>query len=84
MTTITETLSQVKQTLSTGDSNNQHREPLELKGVLDNFDSFDVTPIIGKEFPNVKLTEWLNAPNSDELLRDLAITSKFLPRTYSL
>ncbi|PVH97156.1 taurine catabolism dioxygenase [Periconia macrospinosa] len=51
-----------------------HREPLQLKGVLDQFKSFDVTPVIGREFPEVNLKEWLRAPNSDELIRDLAIT----------
>ncbi|KAH8879001.1 taurine catabolism dioxygenase [Thozetella sp. PMI_491] len=49
-------------------------EPLKLSGALDSFESFDVTPIIGKEFPKARLVEWLDAPNSDELLRDLAIT----------
>jgi hypothetical protein len=52
-----------------------HKEPLELKGVLDQYESFDVTPVIGREFKDVNLKEWLDAPNSDELLRDLAITS---------
>ena len=51
------------------------REPLKLKGVLDQFKSFDVTPVIGREFIDVNLKDWLEAPNSDELLRDLAITS---------
>ncbi|KAI1814185.1 TauD-domain-containing protein [Poronia punctata] len=51
-----------------------HREPLKLSGVLDQFESFDSTPVIGREFVNVDLAEWLRAPNSDELLRDLAIT----------
>ncbi|KAB8302846.1 hypothetical protein EYC80_006182 [Monilinia laxa] len=37
-------------------------------GVLDQFESFDVTPVIGREFSNVNLVEWLKAPNSDELL----------------
>lgn len=46
-------------------------------GVLDQFDSFDVTPVIGREFPDVNLVEWLQAPNADELLRELALTSKF-------
>ncbi|KAE8376057.1 hypothetical protein BDV26DRAFT_305833 [Aspergillus bertholletiae] len=50
------------------------REPLKLSDALDSFDSFDVTPIIGREFPTANLKEWLHAPNSDELLRDLAIT----------
>ncbi|KAL8807166.1 MAG: hypothetical protein Q9182_000848 [Xanthomendoza sp. 2 TL-2023] len=50
------------------------KEPLQLKGALDQYKSFDVTPVIGREFGNVDLAEWLQAPNSDELLRDLAIT----------
>ncbi len=53
-----------------------HREPLKLSGVLDQFTSFEVTPVIGKEFPNADLAKWLRAPNGDELLRDLAITSE--------
>ena len=52
------------------------REPLKLSGVLDSYESFDVTPVIGREFPTANLVEWLEAPNSDELLRDLAITSQ--------
>lgn len=50
-------------------------KPIRAKGNLDSFESFDVTPIIGREFPKANLVEWLNAPNSDELLRDLAVTS---------
>jgi hypothetical protein len=53
-----------------------HREPLKLSGALDQFKHFDSTPVIGREFVDVDLAEWLKAPNSDELLRDLAITSK--------
>lgn len=52
------------------------REPLHLKGALDTYESFDVTPVIGREFANVNLKDWLRAPNSDDLIRDLAITSK--------
>lgn len=52
------------------------KEPLKPKGILDSFESFDVTPIIGREFPKANLKEWLRAPNSDELLRDLAITGE--------
>ncbi|KAI1463970.1 TauD-domain-containing protein [Daldinia caldariorum] len=51
-----------------------HREPLKLSGALYQFAQFDVTPVIGREFIDVDLAEWLRAPNSDELLRDLAIT----------
>lgn len=53
---------------------NSSEAPLKLMGVLDQFKSFDVTPVIGKEFPDASLVEWLKAPNSDELIRDLAIT----------
>ncbi|KAK4210769.1 hypothetical protein QBC37DRAFT_27902 [Rhypophila decipiens] len=51
-----------------------HKEPLKLSGVLNHLQSFDVTPVIGREYPNVDLVGLLRAPNSDELLRDLAIT----------
>jgi alpha-ketoglutarate-dependent taurine dioxygenase len=50
------------------------REPLKLSGVLDQFESFDLTPCIGREFPKANLVEWMQAPNADEILRDLAIT----------
>ncbi|KAJ5370887.1 uncharacterized protein N7496_006979 [Penicillium cataractarum] len=50
------------------------RTPLKPSGALDAFESFDVTPVIGHEFPNASLKDFLRAPNSDELLRDLAIT----------
>ncbi|CZR70197.1 related to taurine dioxygenase [Phialocephala subalpina] len=52
----------------------QPKEPLKLSGALNHFQSFDVTPVIGREFVGVNLAKWLRAPNSDELLRDLAIT----------
>ncbi|KAK5163745.1 uncharacterized protein LTR77_010418 [Saxophila tyrrhenica] len=51
-----------------------HREPMKLSGALDGIKSFDVTPMIGREFPTASLKEWLYSPNSDELIRDLAIT----------
>ena len=51
-----------------------NKNPLRLTGILDQFKSFDLTPIIGREFQDVDLAEWLRAPNSDDLIRDLAIT----------
>ncbi|KAL2204356.1 TfdA family taurine catabolism dioxygenase TauD [Sarocladium strictum] len=51
-----------------------HREPLKLSGALDHIKYFETTPAIGREFENVDLVELLRAENSDELLRDLAIT----------
>lgn len=52
------------------------RELPKLSGALNSYESFDVTPVIGREFPSANLVEWLDAPNSDELIRDLAITSE--------
>jgi hypothetical protein len=52
-----------------------HREPLKSNGTLDKYISIDVTPVIGTEYPKVDLVKLINAPNADELLRDLAIKS---------
>ncbi|KAL3427444.1 TfdA family Taurine catabolism dioxygenase TauD [Phlyctema vagabunda] len=49
-------------------------KPVNSTGVLDQFESFDVTPVIGREFSNANLVEWLQAPNADELLKELALT----------
>ncbi|PHH74551.1 hypothetical protein CDD82_4883 [Ophiocordyceps australis] len=59
---------------SVGIAEEQRQKPLQTTGVLDEFESFDVTPVIGREFPKAKLVDWLQAPNSDALLRDLAVT----------
>ncbi|RMZ87061.1 hypothetical protein DV736_g5711, partial [Chaetothyriales sp. CBS 134916] len=72
MATVTETVLEKPPVIN--DTQPQHRAPLKLKGVLDKFESFDVTPVIGTEFPKSQLVDWLKAPNGDELLRDLAIT----------
>ena len=53
----------------------KYPQPLKLSGALDQFESFHSTPIIGTEFPKANPVEWLRAPNSDELIRDLAVTS---------
>ncbi|KAL4817405.1 hypothetical protein BDW67DRAFT_184070 [Aspergillus spinulosporus] len=47
------------------------REPLKYSGSLDEYKSFDVTPIIGREYPDLQLTDILH---DDQKLRDLAIT----------
>ncbi|KAF2404726.1 taurine catabolism dioxygenase [Trichodelitschia bisporula] len=52
----------------------QHREPLQLKGLLNQYKSHDLTPVIGREYPTINLKQLLRAPNSDDLIRDLAIT----------
>jgi hypothetical protein len=50
--------------------------PLKYSGALDAYEHFDLTPTIGREFPTASVTEILRAPNSDDLLRDLAYTSQ--------
>jgi hypothetical protein len=52
-------------------------KPLQASGSLDHFESFDLTPVIGTEFPNVQLTDLIKAENAETLLRDLAIRSKY-------
>lgn len=49
-----------------------NRVPLTYSGSLDQYESFDVTSVIGREFPKVQLTEILK---DDAKTRDLAITS---------
>lgn len=56
-------------------SKQDHREPLKSSGALDGFESIDLTPVIGTEYPTANLVEWLNSPNADDLIRDLAIKS---------
>ncbi|ODQ54688.1 taurine catabolism dioxygenase [Saitoella complicata NRRL Y-17804] len=48
--------------------------PYTYGGSLDSFNSFDITPIIGREFPDVDLRAVLNAPNREDLIHDLAVT----------
>jgi len=61
------------ETQETLPSKQQSRTPLKYSGSLDRYESIDVTPVIGTEYPTANLVEWIDAPNSDELLRDLAI-----------
>lgn len=52
-------------------------QPIRAQGHLDKFKSEVITPIIGTEFPDVNIVDdILNAPNADDLLRDLAVTSE--------
>ena len=54
----------------------QSREPLKSSGSLDQYQTIDITPVIGTEFPDANIVEWINAPDADQRLRDLAIKSK--------
>lgn len=48
-------------------------EPLKYSGSLDHLPFFEITPIIGREYPTVKVIDILNAPNFEQQIRDLAI-----------
>ncbi len=48
-----------------------YRKPLEYTGSLDEYKSIDLTPVIGREYPSLQLSEILN---DDIKIRDLAIT----------
>lgn len=69
-TTLTGTFSKLSVRAST--------EPLKPTGALDKYDFVDVTPVIGREYPNVQLTDLLNAEDADELIRELAIIGEYI------
>ena len=54
---------------------NNVKLPLTPNGSLDNYERNDLTPCIGREFPTANLVDMMQAPNSDELLTELALTS---------
>lgn len=64
-------------------ANRQYPEPLRLSGALDQFKHEETTPVIGREYLDVNIVDdLLNAKNSDERLRDLAITSNTNPWSF--
>lgn len=67
---------QVKQQIRGGhaDARTRRAEPLTYTGTLDQYDSFDNTPAIGREFSNLQLRDVLSAPNSDAIIKDIAYT----------
>lgn len=59
----------------------QFPKPLTLGDSLKKFKQEESTPAIGQEFFDANLVDdFLNAENADEVLRDLAITSKLHPK----
>lgn len=50
-----------------------HRAPLKYGGSLDQYEHFEVTPVIGREYPTLSIKDLLESPDADTLLRDLAI-----------
>ena len=47
--------------------------PLKYSGSLDHLDYFEITPIIRREYPHVKVTDILKAPNAEQQIRDFAV-----------
>lgn len=48
------------------------KEPLKVSGALPP-DFFEVTSIIGREYPTLQISELMNSPRRDDYIRDLAI-----------
>lgn len=57
-------------------SKSDHWIPLKLSGALKTFKQFDLTTVIGTQFENINLAEILHSPECDQIIRDIAITSK--------
>jgi hypothetical protein len=55
--------------------------PLLNSGSLDQYKSFDVTKVIGREFPELQLSDILA---DDQKIRDLAITGKLIASLQSI
>lgn len=66
----TRTIPEIKKTVAGLTQSSSFPKPLQYSGTLDNYDSFDVTSVIGREVPKLQLTDILN---DDEKVRDLAI-----------
>jgi hypothetical protein len=62
---------------STGTFRQNSRKPVELSGAIDHLRFEDLTPAIGREYYDVDIVDDLmNAENSDDRLRDLALAGK--------
>jgi hypothetical protein len=66
----TRTIPEIKKTVAGLTQSSSFPTPLQYTGTLNNYESFDVTSVIGREFPKLQLTDILN---DDAKIRDLAI-----------
>jgi len=64
------TIPEIKKSVAGLTQSASYLAPLEYSGTLDHYESFDVTSVIGREFPKLQLSEILN---DDAKIRDLAI-----------
>ena len=49
-------------------------EPLTYSGTLDHYSQRDLTPVIGREYEGLQVTDLLNASDRDQRIKDLAVT----------
>ncbi len=49
-------------------------QPIAYSGTLNVYTHRDLTPVIGREFVGLQVTDLLNAPDRDQRIRDLAVT----------
>jgi hypothetical protein len=54
-------------------------QPFTYSGSLDSYEHIDSTVTIGREIPTLQIKKILSSPDSDTLVRDLAITGKLCP-----
>ncbi|TVY42614.1 putative alpha-ketoglutarate-dependent sulfonate dioxygenase [Lachnellula occidentalis] len=64
------TIPEIKKSLGGLTQSASHPTPLVYSGTLDHYESFDLTSVIGREFPNLQITDILS---DDAKIRDLAI-----------
>jgi hypothetical protein len=57
-----------------GTTNSFHYKPMKVSGLLDSHIHVENTPIIGREYPDVQISDLMASPKRDEYIRDLAIT----------
>lgn len=50
------------------------QKPLQYTGTLDRFQSQDLTPVVGREYEGLQVRDLLKW--GDDMIRDLAVTSK--------
>ncbi|ESZ96784.1 hypothetical protein SBOR_2854 [Sclerotinia borealis F-4128] len=46
--------------------------------ILDKYESFEITPVLGNEYLKVKLVDWIRHLDFDEVSKNLAITGEFI------
>lgn len=50
--------------------------PLQYSGSLNSFSHSDLTPVIGREYTGIQITDILKSENSDQIIQDFAVTGE--------